>query len=117
MAKTAITVNGSAPSNVFPAMILGSAAAAEGNDVVLFFCPGGAPTMVKGELEKIDVQGMPNIVELYDSILTLGGKVIVCELCSSAKGIKPEDLREGVEVTGAGPFMSEISDATITFSF
>lgn len=117
MAKTAITVNGSAPSNVFPAMILGSAAAAEGNDVVLFFTPGGAPSMVKGELEKIEGKGMPNIVELYDSILTMGGKVIVCELCVSAKGIKPEELREGVEVTGAGPFLSEISDATITFSF
>jgi len=47
MAKVAITVNGSAPSNIFPPMILGSSAAANGDDVVIFCCPGGAPTMVK----------------------------------------------------------------------
>ena len=117
MAKVAITVNGSEPSNIFPAMILGSAAAACGDDVVIFFTPGGAPTMVKGELEKIKAKGMPDIVELYEGIRTLGGRMIACELCVGAKDIKPEDLREGVEVMGATSFLGEISDAQITFSF
>jgi peroxiredoxin family protein len=56
MAKVAITVNGSAPPNIYPPMILGSSAAASGDDVTIFCCPGGAPTMVKtlntGILEK-----------------------------------------------------------------
>jgi len=34
-----------------------------------------------------------------------------------AKDIKPENLREEVEVTGATSFLGEISDAQITFSF
>jgi len=117
MAKTAITVNGCEPSNLFPAMILGSAAAACGDDVFIFFTPGGAPAMVKGELEKIKGKGMPDIVELYEGIRVLGGRMIACELCVGAKDIKPEDLREGVEVTGATSFLGEISDAQITFSF
>jgi len=47
MAKVAITINGSEPSNVFPPFILGSSAIASGDEVIIFCCPGGAPAMVK----------------------------------------------------------------------
>ncbi len=117
MAKVAITVNGTAPGNIFPPMILGSSAAASGDDVTIFCCPGGSPTMVKGELEKIKGKGLPDIVELYDGILSLGGKVVVCELALENKDLKAEDFREGVEIVGATSFLASISDATITFSF
>ena len=117
MAKVAITINGSAPSNIFPPMILGSSAAANGDDVIIFCCPGGAPTMVKGELEKIQGKGLPDIVELYNGLISIGGKVLVCELALENKDLKAEDFREGVEIVGATSFLESISDATITFSF
>ena len=117
MAITAITVNGSEPGNIFPAMILGSAAAATGDDVTIFFTPGGAPVMVKGELEKIKGKGMPDIVELYEGIRILGGKILVCELAIGAEDIKAEDFREGVEIVGATTFLTSVTDASITFSF
>jgi predicted peroxiredoxin len=117
MAKVAITVNGSAPSNIYPPMILGSSAAASGDDVTIFCCPGGAPTMVKGELEKISGKGLPNIVELYNGIRELGGRILVCELALENKDLKAEDLREGVEIVGATSFMASIADANVTFSF
>jgi len=117
MAKVAITVNGSAPPNIFPPMILGSSAAASGDDVTIFCTPGGAPTMVKGELEKIQGKGLPNIVELYNGIRDLGGKIFVCELALENKDLKVEDFREGVEIVGATSFIASIADATITFSF
>jgi len=117
MAKVAITVNGSAPGNIFPPMILGSSAAASGDDVIIFCCPGGAPTMVKGELEKIQGKGLPNIVELYNGLRELGGKVLVCELALDNKDLKNDDFREGVEIVGATTFVNMIKDATITFSF
>jgi len=118
MAKTAITCNSAESSSVFPAFILGSAAAACGDDVVMFFTVGGAAAMVKGELEKMNGgKGLPDLMELYDGVCVLGGKIMVCELCVGAKDIKPEDLREEVEVTGATSFLGEISDAQITFSF
>ena len=118
MAKTAITCNSAQSSSVFPTFIMGSAAAACGDDVVIFFTVGGAPAMVKGELEKMNGgKGLPDLMELYEGFCVLGGKIIVCELCVGAKDIKPEDLREEVEVTGATSFLGEISDAQITFSF
>ena len=117
MAKVAITVNGSAPSNIYPPMILGSAAAALGDEVIIFCCPGGAPTMVRGQLEKVTGKGLPDIVKLFDGILSLGGKVYVCELALENKDIRVEDLRPGVELIGATTFMSSVADATVTLSF
>jgi predicted peroxiredoxin len=120
MAQVAITVNGSQTSSAFPAMILGSAAAACGHDVTLFFTPGGSPLMLKGELEKIrdqNIKGMPDILELYDGLRNLDGKILVCELCLTAKDLKAEDMRDGVEIVGATSFVSSLPDNTITFCF
>ena len=117
MAKMAFTVNSSQPSSIFPAFILGSAAAACGDDVVLFFTPGGAPALVKGELEKMKGKGLPDLMELFEGFQVLGGRIIACELCFGVHDMKAEDLREGVEIMGATSFLGEISDAQITFSF
>jgi predicted peroxiredoxin len=117
MSKVAITVNGSEPSNVFPPFILGSSAIASGDDVIIFFCPGGAPSMVKGVIEKMEGKGLPNLLELYEGVRSLGGKIYVCELALEAKDLKKDDFREGVEIIGATTFVNEIKDATITFSF
>lgn len=117
MAKVAITCNGSEAGNVFSPFILGSAAAASGDEVVIFFTPGGSPAMVKGAIEKMEVKGLPNLVELYNGVRDLGGRIMVCELSLDVKNLKTEDFREGVEIVGATTFINEIKDATITFSF
>ena len=118
MAMMAITCNGSAPPNIYPVFILASSAVASGDDVVLFFTPGGAPALVKGEMEKMqDLKGYPNLIELYNGVVELGAKIYACELALEAKDLKKEDFREGVEIIGATTFVNEIKDATITFSF
>jgi len=118
MPKIAITVNGSGPDNVFPAFIIGSSAVASGDDLVLFFTLGGSLALVKGEMEKMSkVKGMPDLVELYDGVVRLGGKICLCELALEAKDLKKEDFRESVEIVGATTFLNEIKDATVTFSF
>ena len=118
-ATTAITINDTDPGNVFPPFILGSASMALGTKVVLFCTPGGdAPSMVKGKLEEMqDVKGSPNLIELYNDFITLGGIIMICENALAAKDLKKEDFREGVTLCGATTFMKEIQDATTTFSF
>ena len=117
MAKVAITVNGDEPKNIFPPFILGSSAVALGDEVVIFFCPGGAKAMVKGVVEKMEGKGLPNLLELVEGVKNLGGKIYVCELALDAKDLKKEDFRDGVEIIGATTFIKKIEDATITFSF
>ena len=64
-----------------------------------------------------DIKGMPDIVELYDGLCVLDGKIMVCELCLTAKDLKAEDMREEVEIVGATTFLSSLPDNTITFCF
>ena len=115
--KVAIVCNGAEPKNLYPTFVLGSSAAASGDEVVLFFCPAAAPAMRKGELEKIKGKGMPDMKELVEGVQSLGGRLLLCELALEAKDLKKEELRDNLEIVGATSFMADISDAQITFSF
>jgi len=119
MAKMAITVNGSESKNVYPPFILGSSAAASGDEVILFFTPGGAPAMVKGTLEKLNEasKALPDLMELYKGLMGLGGRLLVCELAFDVHNFTAEDLIEGTEVVGATTFVAEAQGAQLTFSF
>ncbi len=85
----------------------------------MFFCPGGSPMLLKGELERLGTpKGLPNPVELFNTILDQGGTVILCELALEAKDIKPEDLRdERIVIKTAPSFLMEAEGATMTLSF
>ena len=117
MGKVAITVNSAEPSNLYPAFILGSSAVASGDDLILFFTPGGAPALRKGVLEKIKAKGLPDMADLVDGVTALGGRILLCELAFEAKDIPQDDIREDVEVVGATTFIVEAEGAGLTFSF
>jgi len=115
--KVAIVCNGSEPKNLYPTFILASSAVASGDDVILFFTPGGAPALRKGELEKIKGKGMPDMDELVEGVVGLGARILLCELALEAKDMKKEEFRDGIEIVGATSFMADIDDAQVTFSF
>ena len=116
--KTVIMCNHSDADSVMAALIMAAAAAATGDQVLMFFQPGGAKVLVKGELEKFkDLPGLPDPMYLYDSIVTLEGRIILCELGLPNKGIKKEDLREEVEVRMASDFLLDAEGATKYFSY
>lgn len=118
MARTvAIVCNGADNKSLYPTFVLGSAAAASGDDVVIFFTPGAVPALKKGELEKIKAKGMPDMKDLVEGITALNGKLILCELAIEAKDVKTEELRDDLELGGATSFMAGIKDPCITFSF
>jgi len=106
--------------HVMPTMIMGASGVGIGEKVILFFCPGGAQALVKGELEKIrdmKLKGLPDPVELYETILEEGGQIILCELALENKGIKVENVREGVEIMNAPSFLLEAQGAGMTLTF
>ena len=117
MGKVAITVNGVEKSNLYPPFIIGSAAVASGDDVILFFTPGAAPALKKGVLEEIKAKGMPDMADLVDGLMDMGGRLLMCELAFEAKDMTKEELRDGVEIVGAMTFVAESTDAGLTLSF
>jgi predicted peroxiredoxin len=118
--KMVVVCNHADAPHVMPTLIMGASGVGIGEDVILFFCPGGAQALVKGELEKIrdmKLKGLPDPLELYSTILAEGGKIILCELALENKNIKVEDVREGVEIKNAPSFLLEAQGAGMTLTF
>jgi predicted peroxiredoxin len=115
--KVAFVCNGDQPSNLYPMFVLASAAAALGEEVIVFFTPGAAAALKKGFLEGMEGKGMPPMKDLVEGFNNLGGKMVLCELALEAKELERKDLREDIGMVGATGFMADIMDANVTFSF
>lgn len=116
--KMAILCNHADATGVMPTLIMASSGLSLDYEVLVFFCPGGAQALVKGELEKLrGLKGLPDPVKLYNDIRELGGRIILCELALEAKDIKHEDVRDGVEIMKAPPFLMAAEGATMTLTF
>jgi len=61
---------------------------------------------------------MPNPVKLFNDILDLGGKVVLCELALENKDVKPEQLRDPrILIEKAPPFLMGAEGAAMTYVF
>jgi predicted peroxiredoxin len=116
--KTIIMCNHDDANSILAALVMAAAAAATGEQVLMFFQPGAAKLLAKGELEKYqDLKGQPDPIMLYESIMVLDGRIILCELGLPIHDIKEEDLREGVEIMMASSFLFEAEGANMIFSY
>ena len=116
--KTVIALNHDDAISIMAALVMGAAAAATGEEVLMFFQPGAAKSLVKGELEKFQgLQGQPDPLMLFESIQVLDGRIILCELGLPIWDIDEADLREGVEVMMASSFLFEAEGANMVFSY
>ena len=117
--KMVVVCNGGEAKSIMPTVIFGSSGLSLDYEVHVFFCPAGANWCLKGELEKLGTpKGLPNPVELFNTILDLGGKVVLCELALENKGIDPKDLRdERILIQKAPPFLMDAEGAMATYVF
>ena len=117
--KMVVVCNGDEGKNIMPTVIFASSGLSLDKEVHVFFCPAGAKWTLKGELEKLGTpKGLPNPVELFNTILDLGGKVVLCELALENKGIDPQDLRdERIIIEKAPPFLMDADGADATYVF
>jgi predicted peroxiredoxin len=117
--KMVVVCNHSETGSVMPTLIFASSGVALDYEVHVFFCPGGAQALLKGELEKIgQPKGLPNPIELFNTILDQGGKIVLCELALENKGINPKDVRdERILIQKVPPFLMDAEGAKMTFTF
>jgi predicted peroxiredoxin len=114
-----VVICNSDSSGVMPTMIMGASGVGVGEDVLLFFSPGGSNVLLRGELEKFQgKKGLPDPVELFDTILDEGGRIILCELALENKGISLDQLRDDrIEIMNAPSFLMEAEGAGLTLTF
>jgi predicted peroxiredoxin len=114
-----VIVCNSDTAGVMPTFIMGASGVGIGEDVIIFFCPGGSKVLLKGELENFrGKKGLPDPVELFNTILDEGGRIILCELALENKGMNKEDLRdERIEILNAPSFLLDAQGASMTLTF
>jgi predicted peroxiredoxin len=114
-----VVVCNNAQTGIMPTLIMGSSGVTLDYETILFFCPGGSTMLLKGELEKLGTpKGLPNPVNLFNTILEQGGTIILCELALEAKDIKREDLRdERIVIKNAPSFLMDAEGAAMTLTF
>jgi predicted peroxiredoxin len=117
--KMAIVCNGDTAANIMPTLIFASSGLSLDYEVHVFICPAGARWMLKGELEKLGTpKGLPDPIGLFNTILDLGGEIVLCELALENKGIDPVDLRdEHILIKKAPPFLMDVEGAAQTYVF
>lgn len=117
--KMVVVCNGDEAKNIMPTLIFASSGLALDYEVHVFFCPAGTKWTLKDELEKLGTpKGLPNPVGLFNDILDLGGKVVLCELALENKGVSSSDLRDSrILIEKAPPFLMAAEGAAMTFTF
>jgi len=117
--KMVVVCNGDEGKNIMPTLIFGTSGLAVDYEVHVFFCPAATKWVLKDELEKLgQPKGLPNPVKLFNDLLDLGAKVVLCELALENKGVTAADLRDPrIVIEKAPPFLMGAEGAGQTYVF
>ncbi len=85
----------------------------DGHDVTVILIQDGV-FVAKKEQKPSDY---PNHLEYLENAMAEGMRVIVCGVCTDARGMKEEDLAKGCKIVGMHEIVEAIasSDNTVTF--
>lgn len=75
-------------------------------ETVVFITSDAAQLCTKGGSDGLQAQGMEPLSDLISQFLGNGGKMWLCPICAKVKGIREQDLLEGVEIAGAPKTMA-----------
>lgn len=101
------------------AFMYASLAAAMGFETVVYCVQAGAEIMVREKIQKLDQSrgGEPTILERYTEASEMGVRVEVCEQTANVRGIRAEDLVEGVALKGGAVLIDYAVRAAGQLSF
>jgi len=91
---------------------MAGAAVASDVEVVMGFQGDGCLLVKKGVAESVAAPEFAPLGGLLESIVELGGKLLVCSPCVKSRGLGEDDLVDGTEIVAAARFVAEITTAT-----
>ena len=97
--------------------VMAGAALASDVAVVMAFQADAIELLKAGAVETVLAAGFPPLAKLYADVRALGGSLLACSPCMTARGITPADLVEGAEVVAAGRLIAEVTSATTTLTY
>lgn len=88
-----------------------------GLGVAIFLTSSAVDIARRRATDLTHVQPMEPLKSLVDDFMARGGELWACTPCVKARGYEPDDLLEGVVITGASPMHERIQRGAATLSF
>ncbi|MEO1590384.1 MAG: DsrE family protein [Cyanobacteria bacterium J06632_22] len=100
------------------AWLIANGAITNGLDVTVFLTSSAVDCVRKGAADKLNPNPLdPPVGEMIGSVLTRGGKVLVCPPCAKVRGYSEESFIPGVVVKGASGMFEPMKDGAATLCF
>ena len=80
--------------------------ASKTNETALFVTSDASDLCVKGGADGLQAHGLEPISDLIEQFVGNGGKIWLCPICATSRGIDEADLISGVEIAGAPKTMA-----------
>ena len=106
------------PDNITVGFVVATAALGSGKNTMVFLSSDGVWASVKEEASKI-VLGDPfkPLVELIETFIANGGKVIACAPCCKKRGIDNSVMFDGIEIAGGAVLVEWLSNGSPNVSY
>ena len=86
-----------------------AATASKTHETAVFITSFATDLMVKGAADGLAHDNLEPIADLIAQYLGNGGKIWVCPVCVTSKGLTADDFIEGVEIAGAPKTMEYLA--------
>ena len=80
--------------------------ASKTSEAAVFITSDAAELCVKGGANGLEYLGLEPLADLIGQFVGNGGKIWLCPICATIKGISEDDLIEGAEIAGAPKTMA-----------
>jgi predicted peroxiredoxin len=97
--------------------VMASGALASDIELVIAFQAAGVELLKKGGADGVQAKNFPPLSELMDQVAEMGATWLACSPCLQARELEQDDLRDGVEISGAARLINEVTSATSTLTY
>ncbi|HET7567932.1 MAG TPA: DsrE family protein [Gaiellaceae bacterium] len=99
------------------AFLVATAAVAQGKEVVVWATKDAVRLGLPGEAEGVACEGCPPLERLFAQFVDGGGRLMLCPICVSARGLDDAEKVANAEIGGATPMLEWAGDGALVFSY
>jgi predicted peroxiredoxin len=105
------------PERVTVAFLVGTAAADQGRQVVMFLTKEAVRLGLPGTAVAVACEGCPPLARLFEQYADAGGQLFVCPICFQARKMDETELVGNARLAGATPLWEWIGEGASVFSY
>jgi predicted peroxiredoxin len=99
------------------AFLVGTAALAAGNEVIMFLTKEAVRLALPGYADAVEAAGAPPVSRLFAQFGEGGGEFYTCPICFEARRLDPDQLVANARLAGATPLFEFVGAAATVFSY